>query len=115
MKLEIGKFNLHQSRRRNKVKIIQIQAMPDNEHWQGNIIGLGDDGVTYVSEHDQNGSRWVKYIENTIIESNKDKAIELMGNYIDWVINVDEEEWLSESNCKGHEIVDEINKLLPQK
>lgn len=97
------------------MKITQIQAMPNDGHWQGNVLGLGDDGITYISEHDQNGSRWVKYIDNVVVESNKDKAIDLMSNYIDWIINVDEEEWLSESNCKGHEIITEVNKLLTPK
>ena len=38
-----------------------------------------------------------------------------MKTYIDWVIDIDEEELLSESNCKGHDVMDEVKKLLPQK
>jgi len=30
------------------LKIIQIQAMPNDEYYQGIFIGLGNDGVTYV-------------------------------------------------------------------
>ena len=29
------------------MKIIQFQAMPNDEFYQGILIGLGDDGVTY--------------------------------------------------------------------
>lgn len=41
-----------------KPKIIQFQAMSNDPCWQGVILGLGDDGVIYKSEHDENGSRW---------------------------------------------------------
>lgn len=94
------------------MKVIQFQVMPNDECWQGKVLGLGDDGITYISEHDQNGSRWVEYIQNQIVKSNEQKAIELMRIYIDWVIDVDEEELLSESNCKGHDVMDEVKKII---
>jgi len=39
------------------VKIIQFQAMPNDEYYQGITIGLGDDGVMYVN----NGQEWDVY------------------------------------------------------
>ena len=32
----------------SELKIIQIQAMPNDEYYQGILLGLGNDGVTYV-------------------------------------------------------------------
>jgi hypothetical protein len=43
----------------NKVKIIQFQAMPNNEYYQGATIGLGDDGVMYSNT----GKGWEVYHE----------------------------------------------------
>lgn len=31
------------------MKIIQFQAMPNDEQYQGCMFGLGDDGVMYVN------------------------------------------------------------------
>lgn len=42
---------------KKRVKIIQFQAMPDDEYYQGITIGLGDDGVMYVN----NGQEWDVY------------------------------------------------------
>ena len=44
------------------VKIIQIMGMPNNEHWQGLVLGLGDDGVTYISCHADQKHCWEVYI-----------------------------------------------------
>jgi len=44
--------------------IVKFQAMPNDACWQGVVLGLGDDGVLYMSEHDENGSRWSVYVEN---------------------------------------------------
>ena len=41
----------------SRVKIIQFQAMPNDEYYQGITIGLGDDGVMYVN----NGQTWDVY------------------------------------------------------
>lgn len=46
------------------MRIIQIQAMENNEYWQGCLVGLGDDGNVYVSERDQGGVRWIMYLES---------------------------------------------------
>lgn len=35
-------------------KIIQILIAPNDVNWQGTLIGLGDDGVTYHA-----GTEWV--------------------------------------------------------
>lgn len=51
------------------MKIIQIQAMPNDPHWQGVVLGLGDDGITYMSEHMDVGSRWVPYVDNRFVET----------------------------------------------
>ena len=39
------------------VKIIQFQATPNDEYYQGITLGLGDDGVMYVN----NGQEWGIY------------------------------------------------------
>ena len=39
------------------VKIIQFQATPNDEYYQGITLGLGDDGVMYVN----NGQEWEVY------------------------------------------------------
>lgn len=49
---------------KTKPNIVSFQAMPNDAHWQGVIVGLADDGKIYISEHDQNGSRWVVYVED---------------------------------------------------
>lgn len=47
------------------VKIIQFQAMPNTQTWQGHILALGDDGRLYIDEYDQDagGVKWKVYAE----------------------------------------------------
>jgi hypothetical protein len=33
-------------------KIIQILITPNDSTWQGRLLGLSDDGVTYAAEND---------------------------------------------------------------
>ena len=40
------------------MKIIQFQAMPTDEFYQGMVLGLGDDGVIYQATTEG----WVVYI-----------------------------------------------------
>ena len=47
-----------------EVKIIQIIKTENDNDWHGLILGLGDDGVVYCSDHCQGGSGWVVYIED---------------------------------------------------
>lgn len=47
-------------KRQAQPKIIQVQAMPNDECWQGSLIGLGDDGAVYL--HD--GLNWTDYAES---------------------------------------------------
>lgn len=41
------------------VKIIQFQAMPNDEYYQGGTLGLGDNGVMYFNT----SSGWTVYHE----------------------------------------------------
>jgi len=56
-----------------ELKIIQIQAMPNDPCWQGMLIGLGNDGVVYG----YNNGEWDVYAkainEKLIIEKHLDK------------------------------------------
>ena len=49
-----------------EVKIIQIQAMENNQYWQGCLLGLAEDGRVYISECKNNTHNWELYIDNTI-------------------------------------------------
>ena len=40
------------------VKIIQFQAMPNDEYYQGEMIGLADNGIMYIST----ATGWEVYI-----------------------------------------------------
>ena len=40
------------------VKIIQFQAMPNDAHYQGEMLWLGDDGVMYIAT----ATGWEAYI-----------------------------------------------------
>ena len=42
-----------------RIKIIQMMPMPNNEYWQGVVLGLGDDGVVYI---DSGHRSWEVYI-----------------------------------------------------
>jgi len=57
----------------SELKIIQIQAMPNDPYYQGILIGLGNDGVTYC----YNEGEWDVYAvainEKLIVEKNMDK------------------------------------------
>ena len=44
------------------MKIIQIMGMPNDQCWQGNVLGLGDDGVVYISCHVDQKHQWEVYI-----------------------------------------------------
>ena len=40
------------------VKIIQMMGMPNDQCWQGHILGLGSDGIVYIDD----GCEWVVYM-----------------------------------------------------
>jgi len=42
------------------VKIIQILLTPNDYSWQGALLGLGDNCVTYIN----NNGVWVRYMRN---------------------------------------------------
>ena len=44
------------------VKIIQIMGMTNDHHWKGHVLGLGDDGVTYISYHVDQNHCWEVYV-----------------------------------------------------
>ena len=54
------------------VKIIQIVTLPDDGNWRGHVLGLGDDGVTYIDQHLGTSPRWVVYIPNRVEEGEAD-------------------------------------------
>ena len=51
-----------------KPKIIQIQAMPNDGHYQGCYLGLGDNGVTYMLG---NGGMWEFHVGAELCEEVK--------------------------------------------
>ena len=53
---------------RLEVKIIQFMAMENTEHWQGHVLGLGDDGVVYISRHPAMDSGWIVYMKDNSID-----------------------------------------------
>jgi len=70
----------------NKLKIIQIQAMLNDEYWQGVILGLGNDGVTYQYD----GSGWSVYapaIDMSHSESQGDEEHERIDVFQEMNIN----------------------------
>ncbi len=44
------------------MKIIQIMGMPNDQCWQGHVLGLGNDGVVYISCHVDHKQQWEVYI-----------------------------------------------------
>jgi hypothetical protein len=48
-------------------KIIQILIAPNDSTWQGILLGLGDDGITYQVE---TGTKWKQMIPNIISLAN---------------------------------------------
>ena len=46
------------------MKIIQFQAMPNDEFYEGSTLGLGDDGVIYVNT----GAGWYVYHSADLID-----------------------------------------------
>lgn len=50
----------------NKVKIIQIMGMPNDACWQGHVLGLGDDGIVYMDDHNNGVRGWIEYIPMVI-------------------------------------------------
>ncbi len=53
----------------SELKIIQIQAMPDDAYWEGVMLGLGNDGVTYMFD----SSVWSIYAPAIKLETEKGK------------------------------------------
>ncbi len=45
-----------------EIKIIQIMAMPNDQCWQGHVLGLGSDGVVYINSHDRGDESWHVYM-----------------------------------------------------
>lgn len=45
------------------MKIIQILIAPVTNEWQGQLLGLSDEGITY--ECDSNGY-WVEFVSNVM-------------------------------------------------
>lgn len=43
-----------------EVKIIQLLITPNNSIWQGQLLGLGSNGITYIMEN----NKWVPVIQN---------------------------------------------------
>jgi hypothetical protein len=43
-------------------KIVQFMIGPNNAMYQGQILGLGNDGAIYYAHHD---GTWHKYFDNT--------------------------------------------------
>ncbi len=50
------------------VKIVQIIPTPNDDHWGGCVLGLGSDGVVYMSDHVRNESGWIVYVKDVLIE-----------------------------------------------
>ena len=50
----------------NDLKIIQISPMPNNEYYQGILIGLGSDGVTYV--YDKSWDIYAPAIDKNLVK-----------------------------------------------
>jgi len=44
----------------NKPRIVQLCVTPNDDIWQGQLLGLGDDGITYCCPRGE----WVPYIPN---------------------------------------------------
>lgn len=59
-----------------KPKIIQLLMAPNTERWQGILLGLGDDGVTYEACND-GWNPLIKPIENNSINDIRAAAKEL--------------------------------------
>jgi len=47
--------------KKDSVKIIQMMGMPNDECWQGHILGLGSDGIVYIDDHTNGVDEWVVY------------------------------------------------------
>ncbi|AAQ96567.1 hypothetical protein [Vibrio phage VP16C] len=43
-------------------KIISVQVTPNDTHWQGALIGLDDQGTTYISDRVGGANKWVEYV-----------------------------------------------------
>ena len=48
-----------------KIKIIQLISMPLGIEWEGRLLGLANDGNTYVCNAD---GKWILYIRNVEVE-----------------------------------------------
>lgn len=50
----------------NQPKIIQILIGTQDSHYQGRLIGLGDDGIVYAQCHDStlNHNVWMVWADN---------------------------------------------------
>ena len=60
-------YALHDKKNRAS-KIIQIQAMPDDEYYRGCYLGLGDNGVTYMLT---DGGMWEFHAGAELCKENK--------------------------------------------
>jgi hypothetical protein len=36
--------------------------MPNDQCWQGHVLGLGSDGVVYINSHDKDDESWHVYM-----------------------------------------------------
>jgi len=46
------------------VKIMQLVITPNDSNWQGILVGLGDNGITYEAKNDGHGWFWDPIIPN---------------------------------------------------
>jgi len=50
-----------------EVKIVQIFPLENSDVWSGFVLGLGDDGVTYINNGPKR-SLWEVYIKDRFLE-----------------------------------------------
>ena len=51
---------LKQTTKPSDVKIVQLLLTPDNHVWQGILLGLGNDGVTYALNYNNTWEPFIK-------------------------------------------------------
>ncbi|AAQ96503.1 hypothetical protein [Vibrio phage VP16T] len=51
-------------------KIVSVQVAPNDAHWQGALIGLDDQGTTYIVERINGSNKWVEYVPALKPETN---------------------------------------------
>jgi hypothetical protein len=62
------------------MKIIQILVTPDNSTYQGKMLGLGDDGVTYYAEN----RGWKTYFGAHIADA-EPNTVTISREVYDWL------------------------------